>query len=1017
MKRKFSKMLGVAVTLAMLSSLIVAPMASALSAPGVALDNTTISGESAYAVTFNTGKELANTNAYTLAPLGATWATDVVMGASGFSAMLAFDTTHTYVDIVPAAGTTLANLDDTTSGFSYNQNNALYGPQLELKFTNGTAFVDVTFMIQDKTVTPLWQSPNLSGANFGNIGTWDGTTSVNGYADLAAAKTALAAVPLVLADYDLTRVRVELYEDAGARTAYIDDVVIAGNTYGFDDNTITLTFPDDTAVPTTAELALTPGTIQASPGWIDGVWDESNTANVTWVSNPTLRTITAILGGDDQIGEGATVRIEVPGITNPSAVGAYNLTVSTSAETAVTSAAYSVGAPTVLPLAGIIEAYNSAGVMMASATGNTAISDMMSEAGVGWTIKIGPGTYNEMLATSAKSQKIMAIGGSAETILAGGLTVDDDAVSVTGLTIKSPVAVNESDAVFTNCVFTKTGTSTTTSGQTLATYNNINTLLDPTPTGTFTNCTFDTTLGAVQDIGINVIASAGSLTLSGCTFLVDATALGAQDTAILTASGAAASPVTVSNCTITGSSGIGISVTGGNTNITGTTLGTLITALNITGGTVSVTDSTISGSGAAISATLTTGLPAINVTGTDGLNISNSTITGSPDNIMEVGANANLINLMFNDLSGNTLGIANGDASAYVQAPVNWWGSAAGPAALFNSGSVNASAPAGATATGAMVTGLTATKLLASATQGVDVQPQIATGAAYTPDATAVIAVGRYSANPGEATPQPALAGGFYDVYFSQPTTGVAATQVLIKFYNPAITEDTVIIVWSDLAGTWANCSEQGVNAFGGFAWVMVEDMSTPTILNLSGTPFALVEPPAGVPVVPVIGMTGTPVFGAMAAAIQPTFTWSAVAGATSYEFVLAEEIGQDDKFAIIDYSATTEINGHVAREQLKYDTVYNWRVRAVNAVGAGPWATSFFTTVTEPVPPPEPVPPVVIKETPPTPAPEIILQVPPATKQEVQVIPDYLLWVVVVVGAVLIIAVVILIVRTRRIT
>ena len=169
--------------------------------------------------------------------------------------------------------------------------------------------------------------------------------------------------------------------------------------------------------------------------------------------------------------------------------------------------------------------------------------------------------------------------------------------------------------------------------------------------------------------------------------------------------------------------------------------------------------------------------------------------------------------------------------------------------------------------------------------------------------------------------------------------------------------------------------------------------------------------PPAA-PATPAVGL---PTFGTTEAEIKPTFTWTAVAGATSYEFVLAEEIGQDDKFAIIDYSATTTINGHVAREQLKYGTVYNWRVRAVGAAGTGDWTEAFFTTVEEPEPAPEPVPPVEIVQQPPAAAPEIILQVPP-TEAPVNVIPDYLLWTVVAVGALLIIAVIVLIVRTRRV-
>jgi hypothetical protein len=292
----------------------------------------------------------------------------------------------------------------------------------------------------------------------------------------------------------------------------------------------------------------------------------------------------------------------------------------------------------------------------------------------------------------------------------------------------------------------------------------------------------------------------------------------------------------------------------------------------------------------------------------------------------------------------------------------------------------------------------------------------------------ALIGVGNYTENPQAETPEPALEGGFYDVYVNEATAGDAAT-VLIKFYNANVTENTVVYVWSELRGDWAMCkpvsataaATQGINTYSGYAWVQVTGVTIPAIADLAGTPFALLEPvieeePEPEPTPPAAPTVLSPTFGDEAASVQPTFTWTASEGATSYEFVLAEEIGQDDKFAIIDYSATTATHGHVAREQLKYSTVYNWRVRAVSDIGKGDWTIGFFTTEAEPVPEPEPVPPVVVRETPPTPAPEIILEVPPS-EAPVQVIPDYLLWTVIAVGAVLIIAVIALIVRTRRVT
>jgi len=161
-------------------------------------------------------------------------------------------------------------------------------------------------------------------------------------------------------------------------------------------------------------------------------------------------------------------------------------------------------------------------------------------------------------------------------------------------------------------------------------------------------------------------------------------------------------------------------------------------------------------------------------------------------------------------------------------------------------------------------------------------------------------------------------------------------------------------------------------------------------------------------------GLAGVvfPQIGATGVEIDTTFTWPVVAGAIGYEFVIAEDLGRENKFEIIDYSATTSENVHKLREELKYDTTYYWRVRATSATTTGAWTASSFTTMKEPE---EELPPVIVEENPTPPAPEIILEIPPSPAP-VQVIPDYLLWVIIGVGAVLIISVIVLIVRTRRV-
>jgi len=162
-----------------------------------------------------------------------------------------------------------------------------------------------------------------------------------------------------------------------------------------------------------------------------------------------------------------------------------------------------------------------------------------------------------------------------------------------------------------------------------------------------------------------------------------------------------------------------------------------------------------------------------------------------------------------------------------------------------------------------------------------------------------------------------------------------------------------------------------------------------------------------------------SPEIGAAGVAIQPSLTWSEYSGAIGYEIQLAE----DKTFAILEFAHTTTEPFYQteADEALKYSTTYYWKVRGVTGPApiskkgelldapGGPWITGVFTTAGEPV---EPTPPVVIQQ--PT-APEVkVVQVPVPQPAP---IPAYLLWIIIVIGAILIIALIVLIVRTRRVT
>ncbi|MBL7166675.1 MAG: hypothetical protein ISS55_09360 [Dehalococcoidales bacterium] len=128
-------------------------------------------------------------------------------------------------------------------------------------------------------------------------------------------------------------------------------------------DTITIAFPYNTGI-TAGAVGGTP-TLVASPGWIDNVWLGGTALtydDVTFVGTAynvltgAAAKIVCTLGNSagsyadlDMLGEGADVRIQfvgATGITNPATIGDYTLTVKTTAETtAVTSAPYSISAP------------------------------------------------------------------------------------------------------------------------------------------------------------------------------------------------------------------------------------------------------------------------------------------------------------------------------------------------------------------------------------------------------------------------------------------------------------------------------------------------------------------------------------------------------------------------------------------------------------------------------------------------------------------------------------------------
>jgi len=149
------------------------------------------------------------------------------------------------------------------------------------------------------------------------------------------------------------------------------------------------------------------------------------------------------------------------------------------------------------------------------------------------------------------------------------------------------------------------------------------------------------------------------------------------------------------------------------------------------------------------------------------------------------------------------------------------------------------------------------------------------------------------------------------------------------------------------------------------------------------------VEAPHAGPI--LLGPTG----GATDVSLSPGFSWAPVSRATEYEFILASDAGLTNTLA--GTPATLTSPAFQCTETLEYATVYFWAVKATKPT-LSPQSIGSFTTMGAPAP--APGPPITI---------------PPAVPAPEPITPSYI-WGIIAIGAVLVIVVIVLIVRTRRV-
>jgi len=750
-------------------------------------------------------------------------------------------------------------------------------------------------------------------------------------------------------------------------------------------DTITIRFPDDTGVPDVALIAAD-FDIAASPGWIGGVWKNATVGSVTAAGDADERTVVFTLVGTDEIGEGSTVRIEFLSagtntITNPSEPGDYTLEVKTSEETTyVESESYEIVSPTV---GGWVYCYNPSDILVKTYGGEDALDDAVAYFDKeDYTITVGAGTYTLAadITIGGEGLTFKSSDGAADTIIdasAGvGIQLAADDITVDGFTIDdadSAIQIGAEDAVIQNLVIT----DATVSGIAFAIGGLGATISDNT----------------IEDCAIGIAFAAGASTDFDAT--ISDNVISETSTTGAIVFGGGNDDITISGNDLSGNDVSGI--------VFADSVGVVVCDDNlIKGNTISENDAD--------------GIAIETAVAPTNLEISENDIADNGVVGIDVDSWTLESDVIFlNNISGNTDdGIDSTGAAADVNAIFNWWGSSDADdvaddinddaaseviyepfltgtfGSVFSVGDVTTDANSfdAKTAAGVKVS-------------GVD------DGVANGNDGADLIIASQYAENPQEIIDD-ALA--FFDVFVGLNANFDSNEDVTVKvkFYDTSFTESSVASWWT--GDFWDECSDQ--EARGGLVWVSVTEDTSPTIEELGGTEFVVVATPATMPVLaltaPAAGATDIPL-------TNVPFTWSSVSGADSYLFLLSENA--DLSSAIIREPVAG--TAYLYTGTLTDGNAYYWQVLAregtINVAESDVGAFIAKAPVEAAPPAVMPAPEVTVEA---PPAPQVTVEAPPAPSVTVEApvatTPSYI-WAIIGIGAVLVIAVVVLIVRTRR--
>jgi len=170
--------------------------------------------------------------------------------------------------------------------------------------------------------------------------------------------------------------------------------------------------------------------------------------------------------------------------------------------------------------------------------------------------------------------------------------------------------------------------------------------------------------------------------------------------------------------------------------------------------------------------------------------------------------------------------------------------------------------------------------------------------------------------------------------------------------------------------------------------------------------------------------LVNAPLLNALAAnndgrvSVTPVLSWTAFHNATGYQVQVAiahSPVVFTEANLIVD-EVTGAVTTYAITEPLLYNQAYGWRVRALTAAGASDWsgAVGFLTEKEEAAPTAQPTYTINVPTS--TITPTFTVTVPTSTTTPTTITPTWI-YAIIVVGAVLVIAVIVLIVRTRRIS